>query len=147
MSKYILSTMTNSVSYTVYEKIGNLPVPKKKVTIYGGANLPSLRSGFGEMTSDGQGAPMWTAAGIITPVSDADYEILKEHYLFKKHLAKGLVKPINQDIRGNHAEVKRQVNTNMTKRDGFAQQSNDTFAQKIKVSTQRDIDPDAQFRI
>jgi hypothetical protein len=139
MSKYIVSTMTNAVSYTIFskirDKIGDLPTIKKKITIWGGAGIPSNKSGFGDLAQDKvQETPLWTAQGIVTPVSDENFEILKEHWLFKKHLDAGRVRVVNEDLRGNHKAVKKVV-TNMEKSDRFAQLNKDTLKMKVKVTT------------
>ncbi|QJB22071.1 hypothetical protein XccvBFoX7_gp13 [Xanthomonas phage FoX7] len=136
MSKvYVISTMTSSVSYTFYEVVDNLPRVKDKIVIHGGANLPSMRSGFGEVSQDGEGSPMWTAAGIVTPISTERYEKLKDHHIFQKHLAAGRVSVSEKDVEGNHREVKRIV-SGMEARDGFAQLTPTTFKQKVKVTTE-----------
>lgn len=147
MTQYVLSTMTNSVSYAFYQNVGDLPVMRDKVTIKGGAGLPSLKSGFGEMARDGEGLPIWTAAGMVTPLSDERFDVLKEHPLFKKHVDGGFLKVLSKDITGNHKEVERQVAT-MEKSDGFAQLTKDTIGAhtKVKVSTDS-IDNDIQFRV
>lgn len=145
MTKYVLSTATNSVSYAFYEMTGDLPVIRDKITIKGGAGIPSIRSGFGEMNQDSEGVPMWTADGVVTPVSDARYEMLKDHPIFKKHLDKGLVKVINSDITGNHKAVREHAR-DMTKRDGFAQMTPESLKahSKVKINTES-IDADIQF--
>lgn len=145
--KYILSTMTNSVSYAFYRNVGDLPVMRDKITIKGGTGLPSIRSGFGEVSKDGEGTPLWTANGIITPIEDGRYEQLKDHPIFLKHLEQGFVKVLERDISENHREVTKQVAT-MEKRDGFAQLNPSTIAAhtKVKISTKH-IDSDTQFRI
>ncbi len=148
MTQYVISTMTNSVNYRIYKTVGDLPTPVKSVRIHGGTGLPSLRSGFGEMSRDEEGVPMWTADGIVTPVSDEDYEVLKDHWLFKKHLEGGYVKVLNRDITENHKEVKKQVAT-MERRDEFAQLTPATLGQKLKVTTggSNKMEADTQFRI
>lgn len=146
MSVFVISTMTNSVSYRFYKNVGDLPVVQDSITIRGGAGLPSLKSGFGEMGADGEGAPLWTAEGMVTPLSDARYDILKDHKLFKDHLEGGHVKVVNADLTGNHAQVKKEIRS-MAPRDNFAQLTPATVGQKIKVKTARELEPDAQFRI
>lgn len=147
MTMYILSTMTNSVSYAFYQNVGNLPVMRDKVTIKGGTGLPSLKSGFGEAGRDGEGTPIWTAEGVVTPIPDDRYEILKDHHLFKKHIEHGFLKVLSKDITDNHKAVKKEVET-MVKRDGFAQLNAQTIKEhaKVKVSTEH-IDNDVQFRM
>jgi hypothetical protein len=145
MTVYVISTQTNSVSYCRYNKVGGLPILKDKITIWGGAGLPSLKSGFGEMKQDEEGVPMWVADGIVTPVSDENYDILKEHWLFKKHLDCGLVKVIKHDIIGDHKAVSTHVKT-MTKRDDYAQATpNDV--KNMKVTTTNKPEKEDQFRI
>ena len=111
MAKYILSTMTSGVNYAVYgESVeGGLPVIRKSILINGGKGLPSLTGGFGEMSKDDQGHPMWTPDGVVTAVSEENYELLKVHPLFMKHLDGGYLKVINHDILGNHKAVQREV--------------------------------------
>ena len=113
---HILSTMANSVAYNTYNFIGDpkskqgvLPVVKDKILIHGGAGMPSLRSGFGEMTKDSDGVPMWTAQGVVTSVTDSQLAVLQEHWLFKKHQESGHVRVLTKDISGNHAAVKKEV--------------------------------------
>lgn len=133
---YITSTMTGDVSYCFWNTIGGLPRIKDKITIRGGAGLPSVKSGFGEMSSDGEGTPMWTAAGVVTPLRSDRYNLLKEHEVFKKHVAAGRVTVSNSDITDNHRAVKKIVD-GMEKRDKFAQLTPDTYKTKVKVSTEK----------
>jgi len=133
MSKYILSTMTFSVNYSFFRHVGNLPIETAKVTIHGGASIPSAVSGRGEMIQDGEGRPLWIANGVLTPISDADYDRLKDHPIFVKHQAKGLVKVLDQDIRDNNkAIVKHTMNMEP---DGFRQLNHKTLGMNIKVTT------------
>lgn len=113
---YIVSTMANSVSYNTYNFIGDpkskqgvLPVVKDKIVIHGGAGMPSLRSGFGEMTKDQDGVPMWTAEGVVTSVTDAQLAVLQDHWLFKKHQDSGHVRVLTKDVTGNHKAVVKEV--------------------------------------
>lgn len=147
MTVFVLSTMTNGVNYRTYRNLDGLPVVEKSVLVHGGTGLPSYKSGIGEMTRDEEGKPMWMADGVVTPVSDEDYAVLKDHWLFKKHLDHGHVKVLNKDIRGNHREVQKQV-SDMTRRDSFAQLTPDTAAKNIKITTgKKSLEPESQFRI
>jgi hypothetical protein len=134
MSKYILSTMTSPIAYTFYQQTGDLPVERHKVLIAGGRGIPSHRSGFGEQSSGENGIPMWTAEGMVTPVSDSDLEQLESHHVFKKHLEQGLVRVLGTDIRGNHKAVMKEAKT--MEEDGFGQLNNSKLKQKIKVTTE-----------
>jgi hypothetical protein len=136
MTVYVISTMTNSVSYCRYRKVGDLPILQDKVTIRGGAGLPSLKSGFGDQNDTPDGIPMWTAEGMVTPVSDENFDILKEHWLFVKHQEQGFIKVIKHDILGNYKAVKHEVADGMTKKDAHAQlTAGDIKGRKITVKT------------
>jgi hypothetical protein len=155
MTVYVVSTQTDSVKYCRFNYIGDdsqkggrLPILKDYVLIRGGAGLPSIRSGFGNMTQDEEGVPMWTADGVVTPLSDEQYDLVKDHWLFQKHEKEGLVKVLKRDIIGNHKAVKDIVQSDMTKRDAHAQLNPETFKMKIKVTTKlMEQTPDGEFRI
>lgn len=144
MSQYILSTMSAGVAYTFYRDVSGLPVVQHKILIQGGAGLASVRSGFGEMTHTGDGTPIWTADGVVTPISDADWEKLKEHPVFIKHQAKGLVKQINQDIRGNHRAVQKHAAS--MEQDPLRPLTKDTIAKNLKVTT-ASVRSEDEFRV
>ena len=155
MTVFVLSTMTNPINYTFYDYIGDpgskggrIPVAKKKIYIAGGANLPSSRSGFGDMQNGPDGTPVWTAEGMVTPVSDSNFEILKDHWLFRKHLESDppRVRVLNKDITGNHAAVKKEVSS-MLKRDNHSQLRPGQTDRRINVKTPLQIEQESQFRI
>jgi hypothetical protein len=133
---YIISTMSGDVSYCFWNTIGGVPRIKDKITIRGGAGLPSVRSGFGEMSADGEGTPMWTASGIVTPLRADRYELLKDHEVFKKHVAKGLISISNRDITDNHKAVKKAVE-GMEAHDGFAQLTPKNYKSKVSITTEK----------
>lgn len=147
MSVYILSTMTNSVCYRTYHFVGDavsqvkngpgpLPVPDPNpIMIHGGAGIPSLKSGIGEVSRDSEGKPLWTPRGVVTAIKDEDYERLKDHWLFQKHIKANYLKVIEKDISHDIKEIRRQVEMDMQLRDDFAQLSRETLKQKIKVKT------------
>lgn len=133
---YIVSTMTGDVSYCFWHNIAGLPRIKDKITIRGGANLPSVKSGFGEMSADGEGTPMWTPAGVVTPLRADRYELLKEHEVFKKHVAGGYITVSNKDITENHKAVKK-ITEGMEPRDAFAQLNADNYKSKVAITTDK----------
>lgn len=133
MSKYVLSTMTFSVNYTFFRAVGNLPVATDKITIHGGASIPSAISGRGEMISDGEGRPLWIADGVVTPISDLNADRLSAHPIFKKHQEKGYVKILDADIRDNNKAIKK--HTVGMEADGFRQLNTSTISKNIKVTT------------
>ena len=150
MTIFVLSTQTGSVSYCFFDKIGDLPVIRDKVTIHGGAHIPSLKSGFGEMSRDGEGHPLWTADGIVTPLREERYALLKEHWLFKKHQDEGRVKVLSEDITGNHKAVVRETRT-MMKADEFAQLNPETLKEKVssklRIHEDKELSPEEDFRL
>jgi hypothetical protein len=151
MSKvFIISTMTSSVSYCFWDKVEGVkgditPILREKITIYGGANIPSLKSGFGDVTKDVEDRPMWTAAGIVTTIEAEQYAKLKDHPIFMKHLDGGWVTVTNEDVTGNHKKVKKIV-SGMSERDSHAQLTPDTYKQKIKVKTKL-LEEETGFRL
>jgi len=144
MSVYILSTMTAGVNYSFYKNIGDLPVLQHKILVQGGAGLASLRSGFGEQGETADGRPLWTADGVITPISDENWELLKAHPVFIKHQQKGLVKELNKDLRGNHREVQKHAAGMEV--DGFRPLTKDTIAKNLKVTT-ASVRSEDEFRV
>lgn len=142
--KYIISTMTSSVAYAFYDNVQGLPIERHKIFIAGGRGIASTKSGFGEMTKNAQGQPIWTAKGLVTSVNDSDFEQLKDHPVFKKHQARGLVRVLEKDITGNHKAVAREAAS--MESDGFGPMNSERLGQKIKVSTQSMRQED-EFRI
>ncbi|WVW37747.1 hypothetical protein Gekk315_00035 [Aeromonas phage Gekk3-15] len=132
--KYILSVMANDVCYTFYGPSvnGSLPPVKKKIRIAGGANLPSSKRGFGEMTTDHSGAPLWTPSGLVTPVKDEDLALLMEHHVFKQHLESNMVEIVGNDITHNHKAVAK-IASHMGD-DDFAPLNNSRINAQIKVT-------------
>lgn len=153
MTVYVVSTMTNHIKYCRYNYIGDdaskggkLPILQDYVLVRGGAGLPSIKSGFGNMTTDEEGVPMWTADGVVTPLSDEQYDILKGHWLFQKHKKEGLIRVLEKDIMGNHKAVSDLVRSEMKPHDDHAQMNKERFKMKIKVTTKRmTVDPDGEF--
>lgn len=133
---YVISTMTGDVSYCFWNTIGGVPRIKDKITIRGGAGLPSVKSGFGEMNADGEGTPMWTAAGIVTPLRADRYEKLKDHEVFEKHIASGKISISNRDITDNHKAVKKIVE-GMEQRDSFSQLTPENYKSKVSITTDK----------
>lgn len=144
MSVYILSTMTTSVGYSFYAGEGENLFLKKKITIFGGRNIPSHRSGFGDMVESGSGQPLWVAQGIVTPIKDEDWEILKDHHVFKKHLEKGLVKNVSSDVVGNHKKISK-IAASMEE-DGFGLMDKEKLKTKVKTSI-ASMSQEQEFRL
>ena len=76
---YIFSTLTGGQDYCLYERISNGNVIlKKKISINGGANVANKK--------------LYTPKGVVTSVSDEDYEVLKQISEFNNHVARGFLK-------------------------------------------------------
>ena len=77
----IFSTLTASVAYTVYAKgvaaKGEVVPVVKRIVIKGGANLANKH--------------FETPRGVLTTLSIADYEILKENEVFKRHKGRNFI--------------------------------------------------------
>jgi len=152
MTVYVLSTMTGDVAYTFYSGDagkGDLPSERKRIYIRGGAGLPSLTSGVGEMSKDDAGHPLWTSEGVVTPITDAAYAELKDHRIFKQHIDNGHIKVLNSDIADSAKAIAKEVR-NMEARDASAQLTEATVGNKIKskmpkVSTGKGDDEEINF--
>jgi hypothetical protein len=141
MTVHILSKMTDSVKYNTYNFIGNksdntkqnlLPISRNDgVLIRGGAGRPSQKIGFGDRAQDPNGNVLWTPAGVVTTITDQEYDRLKDHWLFKKHLENGVLEVVTSDVVDNHKKVKL-IAEDMP-RDGAALLSSDVLAEKLKV--------------
>jgi hypothetical protein len=138
--------MTSAVGYTFYEKVAGYESPENKrmpslpqiprisktILINGGAGIPSETSGMGEMVKDKNGIPLWTAHGVVTSISDQDYELLRTNVVYKKHEEKGYVRCVENDIRGNNKAILKEVKQ-MAEHDQFAQLNNETFKSNMKM--------------
>jgi hypothetical protein len=141
---YVLSTMTNAVTYRTYRFIGDpknnqnqslLPIPEPDpITIRGGANRPNQKGGFGDTSEDLNGNVLWTPRGVVTRLTQEQYDKVKEHWLFQKHLTGGFLVVLDKEP--DHKRVKRMVEDGeINKDDKAAQLTKDTVAQRIKVKT------------
>ena len=144
MTVFVVSTMTQTVSYNLYDRTRDVPILTKAIRIKGGTGISSARSGWGDMQEDGEGRPIWTADGFVTPVSDADYEILKTHKVFLQHEEGGHVKVLKKDITDNYGALKRE--TRDMERDGFQPMNEQRLKTRVKVTTQSLAQQD-EFRL
>lgn len=119
--KYVISTLTNTFKFVLYSEVppGQMPFAKRTVRILGGANRATLK-GWGEMSTDDQGTPMWTPQGVVTPVKPEDWEWLKNDQGFKDFLMAGHLKVLDYNPGQDHNKVRRIVEGDMTARDNHA---------------------------
>ncbi len=139
--KYILSKMTNSVSYRNYNYVGDrnatanqslLPIPADTVLIRGGADRPTQKGGFGDAEQDINGNILWTPRGVVTKLTDEEYDRVSQHWLFKKHMEMGYLAVLDEDISSDHKRVTK-IADDMEGQDPGAQLTKETIAQRIKV--------------
>lgn len=116
MSKtfYIASTLATAVQYTGWSKSddsANIPQVEISVTIAGGAGVANKR--------------IVTPRGVVTPVDEAQMQMLSEHEVFKRHKERGFVQIL--DSKPADAD---EVAADMTGRDTSAPLVEEDFANK-----------------
>lgn len=84
---YVYSTLTSSNDYAIYEKNNAKDLPKinRVIRIEGGSNVANKN--------------LITPRGVVTSVSDSNYEALKENYHFKKHLENGFLSVVKKEVK------------------------------------------------
>ncbi len=89
--KHIYSTLTNDVTYNFHSfDSENNPHVEKSILVKGGTGIatPLLRRG---------GLPE-TLFGVKTSISDEDFDLLKEHKIFKNQVARGFIRTDSKSI-------------------------------------------------
>ena len=139
----VISTLTNNFTFTKYAPAvnGQLPRSLRRIRIFGGTNIASLK-GFGDMTVDNNGVPIWTAAGIVTRVDKADIDwLLTENEGFKAFVDAGNIKVLESDKEIDHNRIKRIVAAEMASGDSHApMQPNDSRFGKVRIKLADDVD-------
>lgn len=102
MSVNIYSTLSASVEYTFYKSndVKELGIIERKILVEGGAGIANK--------------VFQTPEGLVTVVSDDDYEHLKNHQVFQMHVKNGFIK-----VEKNTAPIDKVV-AGMQKRDQSA---------------------------
>jgi hypothetical protein len=133
---YVLSTATCPQKFCEYAPaVPGAPLrPVRSVTLRGGANAPSAKSGFGEMTNMDSGQPIWTPSGVSTKVTDEEVKLLLANETFLLCQSKGFYKIVDGDPSDSHAKIK-EIAKDMTARDNSAPLNKETAKTQIKVST------------
>lgn len=152
----ILSTLTSSFVFVKYAQPvdGQLPEKLRRIRIAGGANTPSNR-GFGDLSSDHRGTPMWTPSGMVTTVDDEDMVWLERDATFNNFIKAGLIQVMSDaaiEFKHNHKKLAREVEDNMAKADTHAPikgKSDPRVQAKLRVSSgsadDADNDPSNNF--
>lgn len=138
----ILSTLTSSFVFVKYAESveGQLPVKLRRIRIAGGANTPTNK-GFGDMSSDHRGTPMWTPSGMVTTVDDDDMKWLGEDRTFNQFVDAGLIQVMSEagaEFKDNHKKLSREVRDNMSEADSHAPlkgNGDPRIQAKLKVSS------------
>lgn len=119
----VISTLTCNFTFVKYHDLvpgQQIPRAHRRIRIFGGANRPGMK-GYGDMTTDNEGVPLWTAAGFSTQVSDEDMKWLSEDPSFKAFVAGGNLKVLEGDKRDiSHDKIKRIVAAEMAAGDSHA---------------------------
>lgn len=119
----VVSTLTCNFTFVKYHPLQTgqqIPVAARRIRIFGGANRPGMK-GYGDMTTDNEGVPLWTAAGFATQVSDEDMKWLSEDPSFKAFVDGGNLKVLEGDKRDiSHDRIKRIVAAEMSAGDSHA---------------------------
>lgn len=144
MSKFVLSTATCGQRFTEYRlgENGGVHAVLREVLIRGGANSPSDKSGFGEMSHTDGGAPLWTPHGVVTKVSDEDAAFLAKHEGFQAAVKKGFYVVMDTDPGDSHKKIAAVVQSDMSKRDGSAPLNKEVLKTQVKVSTKLLVEED-----
>lgn len=134
---YVLSTATCAQRFNEY---ASAPAGAQRhhalrsVVINGGANAPSAKSGFGEMSQLESGQPLWTPQGTVTKVTDEDVKLLLANETFVACQDRGFYKILADNPGDSHEKIKK-IAEDMTKRDMSAPLNKETAKTQIKVST------------
>lgn len=139
---YVLSTATCPQKFCEYSQAvpGSPHAVVRSVTIRGGANAPSSKSGFGEMSNLESGQPIWTPSGISTKITEEEKKLLLSNDTFLTGVKAGFYQILEDNPGDSHAKVKKIVDESMTARDNSAPMTKETAKTQIKVSTKLDVE-------
>ena len=110
--KLILSTLSSPQTVCITKKQGNGSLKiVKRIHINGGANVADRKT-------------LLTPAGVVTELTDEDYELLIESDFYKRQNAAGFLRPVE-----TKAEAEEPTKKGMNKRDKSAQKTKDDYEQ------------------
>ena len=120
MAKYIYSTLSANKNFGIRTvSKGGVSIKKGAVCIKGGANIADKRT-------------LITPKGVLTTISDAEYEAIKDLPTFKRQVEKGFLKV---ETKSTDAE---KVAKNMTAKDAAAQKTKEDLKKKSKANEKED---------
>ena len=122
--KYVLSKLTCDQNYAIYAPAvaGSFPRVIKEVLIKGGANVANKN--------------LVTPDGVLTEVSDEDYEALQTVYVFQQHVKGGLIKVISSSKEKEQEKAKK----DMSEGDGSAPLTPKSYKKKGKKAPVSDME-------
>ena len=101
---FIVSRASQDNEYIIWTTTTNgQKQAQKSILIKGGANVMDKHT-------------MTTPNGVVTEISDADWEILKEHTAFKRHMARGFMEVLKEEKKARKSSKEK-----TDKKDGGAQ--------------------------
>lgn len=110
---FIVSRASQDNEYVFWGSTANgMRTVKKSILIKGGANVMDKTT-------------MTTPNGVVTEISDEDWEALKEHSAFKRHMERGFVEVMQEEKKARESSKKKS-----TKKDGSAQLTPKDFEDK-----------------
>ncbi len=128
MSVFIYSTLTGSHKYPIYRKQreggDTLPTMESYVLIHGGANLATKH--------------LVTPKGVVTKITDEEYERLKSNLAFGRHLKRGYLTVEDYDYTVD------EVVADMTPKDGSAPLTPDDYGDSAPTTAEATPEPVAQ---
>ncbi|MDE2100259.1 MAG: hypothetical protein KGL39_23615 [Patescibacteria group bacterium] len=131
MAFHIYSTLANTQHYTMYDRSkdkNQLPRVKAQIMVHGGANVSNKQ--------------FVTPKGVMTTVSDEEYELLKDNHVFKQHVANGHIQ-----VESRKYSLDKVVK-DMTEKDKSAPLTPDDYSKRIPVvpGSDNDMRPKASTR-
>ena len=110
---FIVSRASQDNEYVVWTTTANgQKTVKKTILIKGGANVMDKHT-------------MTTPNGVVTEISDADWEVLKDHTAFKRHMERGFMEVMKEEKKARETSKKKSG-----KKDGSAQLTPKDFEDK-----------------
>lgn len=101
---FIVSRASQDNEYIIWTTTANgQKQVKKSILVKGGANVMDKHT-------------MTTPAGVVTEISDEDWEVLKDHTAFKRHLERGFIEVMKEE-----KKARKSAKEKSEKKDGGAQ--------------------------
>lgn len=110
---FIVSRASQDNEYIVWGTTPNgQKTVQKSILIKGGANVMDKHT-------------MTTPNGVVTEISDEDWEVLKEHSAFQRHMKAGFMEPLKEE-----KKARKSAKDKSDKKDGSAQLTPEDFEKR-----------------